>query len=292
VQPGLSGTKIYCIVKGATGCAQVQSVDATLTVNNLAITTQPTALDPFCPGGTASYSIVAEGTSVTYQWQEDNKSGTFTDITNGGIYADATTNKLVLSGVPFSMAGYKYRCVVKGLCGELNSNSVNLSLFPTPAKPEININTTNPEAPVLTAANGTGFKWYKNGTLISSSSSLTVTSEGSYTVIISANGCESVASNAVAIVITGDHQSMLKSAFQVYPNPASDRITLSLGGFEKDKPVVISIVDMQGRVLEKTTGLGEREVSLDIRHYTSGKYVAWLQQHNTKISRQFIKSDK
>jgi uncharacterized delta-60 repeat protein len=291
VPPSLTGSKIYCIVRGATGCAQVQSTEATLTVNNLVITTQPTAVNPFCPGGNVSYSIVGEGASLTYQWQEDNKSGTFTDITNGGMYAGATTNKLDLTSVPFTMSGYKYRCVVKGSCGELNSNPVNLSLFPTPAKPIIIVSTSNPEAPVLTAS-GEGFKWYKNGTLVSSSSSLTATGEGSYTVIITSNGCESAASEAVAIVITGDQENILKSSIQVYPNPASDRITFSLGGFEKDKPVYISIVDMQGRVMEKTSGLGQREVSIDIRSYAGGKYIAWLQQRTTKVARQFIKTEK
>jgi len=292
VPPSLTGSKIYCIVKGATGCAQVQSTEATLTVNNLVITTQPTAVNPFCPGGNVSYSIVGEGASLTYQWQEDNKSGTFTDITNGGMYAGATTNKLDLTSVPFTMSGFRYRCLVKGLCGELNSSAVNLSLSPTPAKPVINVNTSNPESPVLTAPNGDGFKWYKNGALVSSSSSLSVTSEGSYTVIVSLNGCASVVSDPAAIVITGDQESLLKSPVQVYPNPSSNHITLLLGGFEKDKPVSISIVDMQGRVMEKTSGLGQREISIDIRNYTTGKYIAWLQQRTTKVARQFIKNDK
>lgn len=289
VHPSLTGSKIYCIVKGATGCTQVQTNEVTLTVNDLAITTQPTPVNPFCPGGNTSYSIVAEGTSITYQWQEDNNTGVFTDISNGDIFSGATTNKLDLTGVPFSKTGNKYRCVVKGLCGELNSSSVSLGLFPTPAKPVISVNTSNPEAPVLTAANGDGFKWYKNGVLISSVSSLTVTSEGSYTVVVSSNGCESVPSDPQVMIITGDLKFSEENIIVVFPNPATNTLVVSLHQFEKGTEVSITVLDLMGRAVERTTGMGGARKELNVSTYNSGRYLIALQQSNTKSVSSFIK---
>jgi hypothetical protein len=49
---------------------------------------------------------------------------------------------------------------------------------------------------------------------------------------------------------------------------------------------------MLGRTLEKTTGLGQQEVTIDIRSYASGKYIASLQQYNIQVSQQFMKSEK
>jgi hypothetical protein len=193
------------------------------------------------------------------------------------------------------MNGRGYQCVVtaNGSCGTATSNFQLLQVIAL-TKPVIIANLSNPESTVLSTNFGGNHQWFKNGTTISgaTNASYTVTSEGSYTVQTLSNGCTSVLSDPVAIIVTGDVDARALSSIDVYPNPGSDHVTLSLGGFEKDKPVSISIVDMQGRVMEKTSGLGQREISIDIRNYTSGKYIAWLQQRTTKVARQFIKTDK
>jgi PKD repeat protein len=64
-----------------------------------------------CPGG--SVLINAQLSGVSYQWQVDQGSG-FTNISNGGVYSNATTSVLSISNAPSSMYGYKYRCQVNG----------------------------------------------------------------------------------------------------------------------------------------------------------------------------------
>ena len=58
-------------------------------------------------------SITTSGTVIGYQWQESiNGGGTWNNITNGGIYAGASTVNLSLTGVTGTMNNYQYRCVV------------------------------------------------------------------------------------------------------------------------------------------------------------------------------------
>ena len=291
----MKGYKYQCVASGTCGTTPSTSTStfATLTVNETKITNQPANVTS-CVGGTASFTVInvnVSGQSLTIQWQEDKGSG-FVNITNGGIYSNTTNNDLTLTGLTSAMSGYKYQCIVTTTCGAVTSSSALLTLA-TPAKPTVTVNaTTNPEAPVLTASAGGTYEWFKDGTLVGGAQTLAVTSPGVYTVKVTTNGCTSVLSDPVAIIVTGDVDARALSSIDVYPNPGSDHVTLSLGGFEKDKPVSISIVDMQGRVMEKTSGLGQREVSIDIRNYAGGKYIAWLQQRTTKVARQFIKNDK
>ena len=292
ITAAMKGYIYQCVASGTCGTIPSTSTStiATLTVNETKIIAQP-ANAISCVGGTAAFNVNASGQSLTIQWQEDKGSG-FVNITNGGIYANTTgTGGLTLTGITAAMSGYKYQFIATSTCGAVTSSSALLTLA-TQAKPTIAVNTTNPEAPVLTASAGDTYEWFKDGTLAGGAQTLVATSPGVYTVKVTTNGCTSVLSDPVAIIVTGDLDTKTMSSVKVYPNPGSDHVTLSLGGFERDKPVSISIVDMQGRVMEKTSGIGQREVSIDIRNYAGGKYIAWLQQSTTKVARQFIKTDK
>ena len=88
------------------------------------ITTQPSG-STVCAGATTTFSVVATN-ATGYQWQENSGSG-FANITNGGIYSNATTATLTLTGVTAGMSGYAYRVVVAG-SSNVNSNSVTLTV--------------------------------------------------------------------------------------------------------------------------------------------------------------------
>jgi len=75
----------------------------------------------------------------------------------------------------------------------------------------------------------------------------------------------------------------------IFPNPSVDQIIVSLSGFEKDKPVAVSAMDVQGGLMEKTTGLGGKEVVISVKSYTIGTYFVKMQQRNVKVLRQFSK---
>lgn len=113
-QPSQNGYVYRCVVKG--NCLPSDtSLTATLTVDGKPqITTNPSNFTT-CSGGDASFTVVATGTGLTYQWQENNGSG-YTNIANGGRYSGATSATLNISAPPVTMDLYSYRCVVSGTC--------------------------------------------------------------------------------------------------------------------------------------------------------------------------------
>lgn len=96
---------------------------------SVAITDQPSAAS-LCANSPAGFTVTATGTSLTYQWQE-NISGTWSNIADGGIYSGANTTSLAISSASAAMSGYQYRAVVTGSCGSQTSNAVTLSVSPS-----------------------------------------------------------------------------------------------------------------------------------------------------------------
>ena len=123
----LSGNTYRCIVAGQ--CGSTTSSAATLTVNTLpSIATQPTSLTQ-CTGTSASFSVGASGSSITYQWQVSTDGGTtYADITG----ANATT--YTIASTVLAQNNNRYRCVVSGACAPAaisTAATLTLSAAPT-----------------------------------------------------------------------------------------------------------------------------------------------------------------
>ena len=86
-------------------------------------------------GETASFTIVASGTDLTYQWQIDRNDG------NGWANIDgATATSYTTSAVDISCNGFKYQCVVSNSAGTVTSNTAVLTVTEsTPTKGDYQI---------------------------------------------------------------------------------------------------------------------------------------------------------
>jgi len=136
------------------------------------ITTQPTSVST-TTSGTASYTVVASGTTPTYQWQENTGSG-FLNITNGGTnptYAGSNSSVLTISNPPLSMSGYSYQCVVTNTCpGTATSNTATLSIITcvtpsiSPSSPYTSYVTPAQTSTFVVTATGTpsSYQWQVN----------------------------------------------------------------------------------------------------------------------------------
>jgi hypothetical protein len=276
-----------CRVTG--GCASVATSEfATLTVQNPEIDTQPTGTT-ICAGETYTLSVSASD-AASFKWQQNTGSG-FTDIADGGIYSGAATADLTLTGITFDMNGYTYRCVVTSTCGTATSNSAQIAVTSI-SKPVITVDTSNPEAPVLTSTFGSSYEWFRNGTAIpgETAGTLTVTEEGSYTVQVSLLGCTSEMSAELVITVTGLVGESHSEQFLIYPNPAFHSVVISLHAFKAGEEVSIVMSDMLGRPLEKTHGVGNTSKEIDVSALPSGRYVVSLQQGNKKATAHFLRS--
>lgn len=95
-----------------------------------AITTQPTNLSQN-EGDDPSFTVVAEGNDLTYQWQVDDGNG-FADVTDGGIYSGATTATLSLTCVTNTLDDYDFRIQISGFVNDVTSDAVTLNVSEVP----------------------------------------------------------------------------------------------------------------------------------------------------------------
>ena len=102
------------VVSGACGNAVTNS--ASLTVNqNVVVASAPVSLTN-CPGTSASFSVSATGTGLSYQWYK-----------GASALAGQTGSSLVLASVSATDAG-TYSVVVSGVCGNAVTNSASLTV--------------------------------------------------------------------------------------------------------------------------------------------------------------------
>src|SRR5262249_20372755 len=102
------------VAKGVCGNAATNS--ASLAVNqNVVIGTAPTSLTN-CPGTTASFSVAATGTGLSYQWYKDNS-----------LMAGRTGSSLNLTNINSTDAAI-YSVVINGTCGTPATNTASLTV--------------------------------------------------------------------------------------------------------------------------------------------------------------------
>jgi hypothetical protein len=123
-------TATYTVTDGGCPTTVYYAVDVREPV---AISTQPIDQTVVSSGGlfSATFSLAASGTGISYQWEESTDGGTsFSPITDGGIYSGATSNSLSITNGADTMNGNLYQCVITGTspCDPLVSNSVLLNV--------------------------------------------------------------------------------------------------------------------------------------------------------------------
>jgi hypothetical protein len=92
------------------------------------ITMQPLASQTVCAGSSVSFSVIATGTGLTYQWRK----GT-TNMTNGGNISGATSATLTINPVNTSDAAPNYNVVVSGTFPPgITSNNASLLVNSSP----------------------------------------------------------------------------------------------------------------------------------------------------------------
>ena len=199
------------VVSGTDPCSDITSDIANLVVNEIVeITTQPTSSQTVCAGFSATMTIEATGTGLTYEWFLD------------GVSTGVTTATYNINNSNMSDAG-EYTVVVSGAspCSQVTSDSSILEVNQTIAidtQPSDSAICEGQNTSLSITATGTDltYEWRKdgipltNGASISGvyTSSLNFTStelndSGSYDVIVSgaAGICEQIISNPAILTV-------------------------------------------------------------------------------------------
>jgi large repetitive protein len=172
------------------------------------ITSNPSNLI-LCNGQSGSFTVNTScNGSNTFQWQVKVPAGSFTNLSNTGIYSGATTATLSLSSVSNAINGNEYRCVVTNddCSSSSNSNAATFTLnagatsvinegsnlsFCAPIVSTLLTSSTNGSSPT--------YQWKRNGSNISgaTNANYTATQNGTYTVVITGGGCSNESNSSV-----------------------------------------------------------------------------------------------
>jgi hypothetical protein len=168
---------LYRVVVGGACAPAVISSSALLSVQQNAIVTTGPSNVTACQNATVSFSVLASGYNLSYQWQENG-----VNLSNTGIYSGVNTNTLTLAGITLALNANKYQVVVKnasGFCTAAVTSSfatLTVNKIPDAAASDVticsgsstNISITNPNG-----TPGTTFTW-----IVQSSTNVTGASGG------------------------------------------------------------------------------------------------------------------
>lgn len=147
----LTGSIYRIRVKSSDPAGNGQMNTADLVINGLPTVVQSPDSITACVGDPVTFSVMAIGAGLSYQWQLDNGNG-FSNLSNSGIYSNVTTSSLTISGVTANMSSYQYRCIVSGTClPSATSSSATLTVNPVP------VITSQPMDQTVCAGNGLSF---------------------------------------------------------------------------------------------------------------------------------------
>jgi gliding motility-associated-like protein len=210
-----AGTNYNVVVVGTCPTAVISN-DVTLAFDSLPIITTQPALQTVCEGTSVSFSVVATGTNLTYQWRRG-----LVAITNSATISGVTSATLTINPTALSDAGTNYNVVVAGSCPTTaisNDVVLNLDSIPLittqPASQTVCEGTTVSFTVVASGTNLT-YQWYQglipiaNSATISGTTSATLTinptafsdAGTNYNVLVSGSCPTAVISSDVALAI-------------------------------------------------------------------------------------------
>lgn len=228
-------------IAGCTGSTSLHII-----VNNApAITTQPTApAAPICPGFNTTFTVVATGTGLAYQWQRSTDNGTtWVNIVDDALHSGTQTPSVTVISPTVAQNGHRYRVVITGVCTPVvTSNSVTLVIATPPVittqpvavttcvglNPSFSVVATGVPAPNIyqwQVSTDAGVTWTNLTTGGSFTATFTITgvalaqNNNRYRVIVTNTCGQSVTSNAVLLTVN--------SPTTVAISPITSRICLT-----------------------------------------------------------------
>ncbi len=245
----------YTVEATANGCPSAASTATAVTVNAAAATPTVTAggATTFCQGGSVALTAASATTGATFQW-----------FLNGTAIPTATT-ATITAPAPGS---YTVVATAAG-CPSAASTATTVTVNATPATPTISQN-----GGILTSSSATGNQWFLNGTPIAGATGQTyvTTTNGAYTLQVTANGCPSALSAVTNVTTSGMTDNLAGMSVQVYPNPASGSFNVKLNGYQKEATVVLYNLAGQLIATDKVAADGKAK-NIDIKGLAAGTYM-------------------
>ncbi len=234
----------------------------------------------YSENGNVEITIIASGQTIDFPdpgvVKLSDNTLTLVATTSSGLEVSFTTQDtelLDIAGTTATLLQTGEASVKADQAGDacyLAAESVINTFCIEPDPPTITAGGLGGDSPVLTSSVSVGNQWYKDGTLLSGATASTyvINDQGSYTVTVTENGCESQHSEAFVIIIT-DLQSLRAKGIELYPNPTRGLIHIRI--LDSDELARIRIADMVGRNIREWNIAGPQG-ELDISDLRAGIY--------------------
>lgn len=174
----------------------------------LAMTTQPTGAT-VCQSGNTSFTAAANATpslnasSSSNIWEvSTNGGGSWATVSNGGVYTNATTGTLNITGATNGMNGYQYRATFTDINGSVTSSVAILTVTPTVGTPVFSLGATSTRCQgaglvsyTATATNNTGITYSLDATSLSAGNTIN-SGTGDVTYVSGYTGTSTITASA------------------------------------------------------------------------------------------------
>jgi hypothetical protein len=250
------------------GCSATSNA-TTVNVSNTPTPTINTSATQACSGDSV---ILTSSVADSYSWSNGATTQSIVVFTSGN-FSVTTTNSDVCNGVGASAP----------VTVTFTTSPVANGAFTTNGNV---VNFTN------SSTNATSYSWdfgdFTNSSATAPAHAYAV--NGNYSVVLTAiNGnCTDTTSFAIAITVSLE-ELMGLSELNIYPNPASDHITVSFNN-NNDNTIEVEMIDELGRVISGNSisnqGLNLTEINLD--NVSNGLYIIRLNSEDKSVSRKVI----
>jgi trimeric autotransporter adhesin len=144
---------------------------------------------------------------------------------------------------------------------------------------------------VLTSSASTGNQWYKDGVLIpgATGQQYVVLETGTYWTVVTVNGCSSLESNHVYILIIGI-ESLSGPEFSINPVPNDGHFTLSIlsSSIKTYSLEIWNILGIKVYAMNDIRVNGLTQKTIDLRPVPEGVYTLVLKDRDNRVVKQFI----
>jgi uncharacterized protein YjdB len=265
-----SGNALY---NSGSGQAGLYIAKASQTIDFPIPTNKTVGDEPFTLSATASSGLPVTfsiNTTVGDQFIEVQVTGNiFTIVNPGSVTIDAWQD---------------------GNANYLSVPPVQRSFCILPPKPVITVVNTDGGAAELHTEPVLGtFLWIKNGVEIVSGGFVlyNVTEPGTYTVVVNREGCESLPSDPISLIITGTDETA-DAGINIFPNPVMNELVIDITSLQEKAPIQVELIDLSGRILHAEM-VSEKTV-FKMNKHEAGSYVLRINGSKRVVTKQIIKN--